>query len=316
MNTQLEEGELFEVIEEDTPSTDEQSDEEWHLRSSLPVASMDGSFDPNAEPASGEEYLRLVRYGAWQLPFAVKATEEQLSTSKMTPTIDPIDALSRQLDADTPSVSAHLLPSQEFIESFMKSFLEGCRSISDEEALPTAGTGDDNYPPLGHETDWRTLLYPRKEVTEGSHGDEETEKETSPPSLETSEEGRPCKKPRTSSIEPDDIYQQPPSQRQLLQLLKYHRQWMAASEPRTITSRQYQFIIRILQLLDTRMTPWQASILRDLAMLMIHVRSKTQEVQLVRETEESSKDNSMLFYANGIISAIAKRFGQADLLKK
>lgn len=322
MDAQLEEGELSEVIEENTTSDSEQSDEEWHLKGSLPVAPMDGSFDPNAEPTSGEEYLRLVRYGAWQLPFAVKATEEQLLASRMASSVDPIDTLSRQLDANAPSVPAHLLPSQEFIDSFMESFLEGCRPILDEEEVfPETGTNDDSrYPPLGHETEWRALLYPsedRKEATEDSREDEEGgENEESLSPLEVIKERCSRKRPRMHSIEPDDIYRASPSQRQLLQLIKYHRQWMAASEPCTINTRQYQFIIRILQLLDTRMTPWQASILRDLAMLMIHVRGRTHHEAPAGETNEGLGEKSILFYVNGIIVAIARRFGQVDLLTK
>lgn len=320
MSDQLEEGELSEPDEEAVVSSS--SDEEWHLQGSLPVAPMNDSFDPNAEPASGEEYLRLVRYGAWQLPSAMRAKEKQLA-SVAPPVQDPIDELDMQLNAGVPPTPVHLLPLGEFIDSFIKSFLEGCPPPQDEHVCEPS-TKDD-YPLLGHEGEWRALLYPEENGKAETHPIGSIEEEVVVKDINCGSLGegslthstrpdgeRLPKRPRRRSIGPDDLHRHPPSQRQLMQLIRYHHRWIASSEPRTITLRQYQFVVRLLQVLDARITPWQVSCLRDLAMLMIRIRS---ERAPAGDTKDYDKHH-VLFCTNGIIVAIAKRFGQADLLTR
>jgi hypothetical protein len=98
-------------------------------------------------------------------------------------------------------------------------------------------------------------------------------------------------------VEPDNLLGSPPEQRQIHQLLRFHHKWTVSG----VTERQYRWIIRLLQCIDRRLSAKETSDLRELAIQCATLRTTT-------------LDADSLFYVNGIISIIARAFGQADLL--
>ncbi|PJF19313.1 hypothetical protein PSACC_00758 [Paramicrosporidium saccamoebae] len=103
------------------------------------------------------------------------------------------------------------------------------------------------------------------------------------------------------SIEPDDLLCSPPEQRQIHQLLRFHHKWTISG----VTERQYRWIIRLLQCVDPRLSAKETSDLRELAIQCATLRTTSLTTML---------DTDELFYVNGIISIIARVFGQSDLL--
>ena len=244
-------------------------DEDWIMRGTLPVAPLDDDFEPEAEPKTGEEYLRLVRYQSNLLPFAIRA---EVDATTMMSTNYVFEESREQSN-----IVSELLPPRDFINSFMVSFSEGCISTDLYEASGT----DVEWPAFGDEAAWSAFLYP-----------------DAPDASSTFKRMRLLDNNTMCSIEPDILPSFHPSQQQLMQLIKFHCQWLIT----TITERQYRFIIRILQCLDPRMTGWQLCKLRSLAQHIINIRAQMK----VGDDE--------LFFANAIIVAIAQRFGQTDLL--
>lgn len=252
------------------------SDAEWTLRGSLPVAPIDASFDPQAAPLSGEEYLRLVRYQNALLPAAQAvegvSTTEGLVDSQLT----NFDEFT-QIKTTTPSTR---LPTAEWIRSFLTVFEQGCLPESD---LDDDDPPSDWWPALGDEQGWRQYMYPLIA--------------SSPVPL--------AKRVKTlTHLEPDFFQGSLPSQRQIMQLLKYHLRWFNFLFPANV-QRAYQWIMRLLQVLDRRVTGNQVSILRQLALQTMRLRMHYS----IQDQEER-----IVFFLNGILVAIAYRFGQMDLV--
>lgn len=270
---------------------EEDKDEEWRLNASLPVAPIDAKFDPQATPNNGEEYLRLVQYQSKMLPFAINAlVTKNVDAPEISDTQDTTNLPEDEIKLESTNEylckkSNQKRPSQEFIDSFMETFLKGCTTdnYNDNDAdTDQDGTLENSYcyPKLGDEENWHYLLY----------------------------RSYRSKRPKTQdqtrnipTINPDNFLNNPPSQRQLLQLIKFHIQWIGQEEEQYISERCYQFIIRILQCLDPRMTSWQQQKLRSLALYL-------QSIAMDHKSEEQ------IFFIQGITTAIAYRFGQLDLL--
>jgi hypothetical protein len=249
---------------------------EWMIRGVLPVAPVDDTFNPDAPPTTGEEYLRLVRYQYEMLPSV------QLPTEPITPTALTIESfgLGDQALGELWKITSEIkVPSPEWIDEFMKTFREGCLDdhVSDEAADFI------EWPNFGDESGWKTFLYPNsQEELPGKRRRLEKDQELT-----------------LSQFEPDCLLEQRPSQRQIVQLLKFHIKWINDG----ITERNYQWIIRLLQCLDHRVTSGQVMQLRSLARTCLALRAS-----------EQGDDNAKLFYLNGILAVVGVAFGQKDIL--
>lgn len=256
------------------------SEGDWVLRAALPVAPMDEAFDPQATPVSGEEYLRLVRYHDSLLPSAQSSGDasipEGLIDVQFTGPEEPALIIA--------ATAKDRLPTLEWISGFMSVFAQGCPTDSD---LEDDGDVCEAWPSLGDEQGWRHHMYGPTSSTDST---------PSPPP--------PPKRLKPTPLEVDYFHLARPSQRQLMQLVKYHIRWFDDLFS-TNAQRVYQWIIRLFQVLDPRVTSNQISILRQLALRALVLR---------RDHPATAADDSTLFYLNGIIVIIAKRFGQLDLL--
>lgn len=232
--------------------------EEWTLRAILPVAPMDDSFDPEADPETGEEYLRLVRYQYEQLPNIRLPCEPVPSTA-----VQILDQSGDTLKSLLLGTARENLPSEEWSMAIVDTFRLG-RVLQYER-------GNYSWPSFGDKEGWNRLLYDEQQPIEDG----------------------------LTRISPDDLLQSPPEQRQILQLVGFHIGWLESG----ITERQYQWLIRLLQCLDPRLTARQTSLLRELALCCMKLRS----------VEEA--DQVHLFYLNSIISIVGIEFGQRDLLQ-
>ncbi len=284
----MEEGELSDRTESapvdqelSSPADSRDREDEWVPRHVLPVAPMDAAFNPNAEPETGEEYLRLVRHHDAQLPFALAIPSSDLArdycTAPRDPILDnPVEQMARETDP------AHL-PTADWIARFIESF-EACTGAAQIPPLADA-TFDVDWPPFGNVAAWKALLYPSSEAASDDEPDAK----------------RPCVAPPVA-IHPDTFLIASPSQRQLMQLLKYHHQtWINPDVG--LTPLQYHWIFRILQVLDQRVTSNQAANLRQLALFCMRLRR-----------DQAPTAQEQVAHLNGIIAIVAKVFGQADLL--
>lgn len=276
--------------ENDTGSDDEE-DVSFHKATILPVAPFDDEFDPSKKPVTGEEYLRMVRYEAKQLPFSQSIKPSSLPSDDDDHAIEkrPVELLANDIQKLHNRTPANRLPSAGFVDSFMDEFTAGCLVIEEE-----ADNDDDDelhqdvdsssWPNVDDEEAWKHTLYG---ITANS--------------MDVS---RSSKRSKTHSLNPQDIKTANLSPLIMGRLLHYHSsKWIPANRGDDLAARQYEFIISILQCLDPRTTPYQVVRLRALARLLLRQRA---------EAEDISED--VLQRTNGIIIAIAKRFGQSDLI--
>lgn len=279
----MEEGELPDepVSNPSSPPTDASSEDEgWTFKSTLPVAPMNESFDPTAEPETGEEYLRLVRHYDSQLPFAIAApTSVVVDVEEADGYCSRELSLTSEVENVIKTTPLDRLPDADWIARFVESF-----------DVPTAAASNRledvevEWPAFGHAEAWKALLYPSSEAAPTAK--------------------RPCLTTDSSesSMNPDVLLLVSPSQRQLMQLLRFHQQrWV--DQEKGFTPEQYHCIMRILQALDRRVTGNQAANLRQLGLFCLRLR---------RDLPHPEK--SQLIYLNGTITAIARFFGQTDLL--
>lgn len=288
-------------------------------RATLPVAPLDESFDPNQEPTTGEEYLRLVQYEARQMPFTksvpplnhYKDENEKLGKSPNH------DTTSDSYDDDDlikiiSSTPTHHLPTPEFITLFMKTFQAGCFKFDQNKANDRVDDEEKSvkWPSVDDKQVWFDVFYGQDDDNSNSNAAESNQgkdKKTSSPKRTKSSSNykrgaieSTLITPTSIKVNPDDIPLLNWSPLLVSRLLTYHIQsWLQPPAP---TPRQYQFIIRLLQSLDSHTTSHQVARLRSLARLLLRWRASL------------SLDTDDLFFINGIIVAISKRFGQIDLL--
>lgn len=280
----MEEGEVDllrpEMIESNQSSSNvyyEDEEEDYHgPRSVFPVAPLDASFDPTKEPATGEEYLRLVRLQDMTLPKALSAPDRPNPQDYAADysLFDEIALMLRETPEET-----H--PSDVWINEYISQF----STLFSEENDDDQQSNLQEWPKFGDELAWFEFMYPQIEPRTKKKRLEDGE----------AEEG-------SVPFRPDDLSHNRPSQRQLMQLFKLHTKWLN-NQDLTINEQTYQYLFRMLQILDPRLSANQVANLRSLALAILRLRK-----------DLPADDSTSIFYSNGIICILARIFGQHDLL--
>ncbi|KAL1918937.1 uncharacterized protein VTP21DRAFT_2318 [Calcarisporiella thermophila] len=218
---------------------DEQDD--LDSRSVLPVSER-ADLNPENPPATGEEYLRLVRMEARKRPAVVVAQKKPPESSSP-------GKLPKSYAAGpsaNPGVPTKWVPDLEWQETFLKSFEAQRKHFSKTNKHEKMRH---KLPKTQDEQGWMAFCYgDAKELSKDE---------------EISAEGNEEKVDHLSAVNSID-------QRTALQLLKYHTKWIGPS----ISVRQSQWIYALLLRIDKAMTSDQMFILRDLCRRCMTIRSQ------------------------------------------
>ncbi|KAG9290318.1 hypothetical protein G9A89_007049 [Geosiphon pyriformis] len=300
--------------------------EESTLGSTLPV-SVQPVKRVNKPPSSGEEYLRMVRLEATQIPDVFLAVKPPIHTTGQKKAANWVK---RGWEAALAVTETNSVINQEFLprldwelvfmdrfERLRKAFQSFLSKNPNSLPLPP----DVSIPKSRAEADWYKFCYGSKLSDKGSEESETKEK--------------PCSLLEDFALEDNKISGNPPflsiisrlNQQTTLALLSFHINWISFPG---IKHSQYQWIFALLIRIDKLLMSEQLSILRELCRKCIEIRNlmvidpkfsinltnKTKfSISLLKNdfnTQENSHDQRLSF-VNVIITIVRRYFGQKDL---
>ncbi|CAO3672933.1 unnamed protein product [Umbelopsis vinacea] len=262
--------------------TGDDDDEEQHSGKSILPVTSEKVIDDSFVPATGEDYLLMVRRQTRRVP-AVVVADRPPETKKVSRSTLPSQYQFRV--EQVTSTAENLLPKDAWRATFQKRFddVKEARKANEKSnsKLPVTHV---KLPTKNDKQQWRRFLYGAEKQDE-SNGE-------------------------SQGHQPDVNILQRISQNVALRLLIYHIDWLEDNKISKQQDRadayinlQATWMWALLTRLDKVMTSDETSILRDVSRKCILVRQK-----------QSDPESPQVAYLNILITIIATSFGQADLL--
>ncbi|KAJ3281312.1 gem (nuclear organelle) associated protein 2, partial [Blyttiomyces sp. JEL0837] len=304
-------------------------DDEGLRRRGLPIDDYIESSDPlpHGIPASGLEYLRMVRREAESCAQVVVATitPEKLQTITTTPNIENVrEKYFGSLSKETvPSMPAYLRASPDWLQTFLKEF-DVFKKTLDREIANDKKKRIPPYcpfkpPRIQEEKKWKHFMYgsqnnvsiPGIESQTGISSESDMIETTT-----TTAEGMD-----EMAIEPDTNSRSAVGSAPFLlitsqldhntsiHLLQYHLNWMKEDD---FTALQSQWIFALLCRLDTPLFPDHTSILRDLCRKCQRIRRNLVKNGVFVGGMDVERDFRVVGL-RVVVSIITGYFGQRDL---
>ncbi|CAB4389478.1 unnamed protein product [Rhizophagus irregularis] len=258
-----------------------EEDEEL-IQKALPVS---GNSLPNRPPATGEEYLRMVRSEANKRPNVVIA-KNQINKSKEVRMAGWVKrGWANQMELDNFDQNSNNLVNEEWEKIFLMKFdliRQGLEKHIRKNLKSSQNKSSIKFPARNDEAGWLKYCYGIIESPNFVEGK----------GLENEGDVNEMTLPRVSIVSRID-------QTTTITLLLYHTKWLSNG----ITIAQSQWLFALLLRVDKLLTPNQMATLRQLCKKCIQIRQKTDKEDLIT-----------LASLDMIIIIVRKYFGQKDLL--
>ncbi|KAJ3020888.1 gem (nuclear organelle) associated protein 2 [Thoreauomyces humboldtii] len=299
-----------------------QADDDQIKRPALPLDGYEGqdyasdeasSFDPSAPPASGLEYLRMVRAEANATPQFTRYTAP-LPTQAAS-TLPNLRAQYFNSSDDGIAVHAHpcppsLLPSPDWLASFLDRFERLREQLEEHRARMSTSITD--KPVAGGHKAWKAFCYGTKRKADGRDPAGKRVKEDEMQLDGTSEyrvsgnEGTGAEQDPLDDVEPGA---EPLLQRvcalthdETMRLIQHHDRWLANAN--RITETEGQWLFALLVRLPSLLTTDELSILRDLCRTCRRIRASEPLLQ---------PEDPRVASLNMVIAVVSTTYRQADL---